>query len=117
LGSHETGLAAEDAVSRLIEGRGWRLLERRWRGRRGEVDLIAQDGSTLVFIEVKARGEGAWSSAASAVDPRKQRRLCRAAEEYSARSGRDEQIRFDVAAVSGERIDLIEDAFRPEPTR
>ncbi|MCG9894500.1 MAG: YraN family protein [Fimbriimonadaceae bacterium] len=90
---------------------GWTLVRRRAKTRSGEIDLVALDGSVVVFVEVKRRRGGEapeWS-----VTPAKQDRLKRAAEEYLFEAGMTEaQVRFDVIAIHGEAIRHLRDAFR-----
>lgn len=106
------GLAAEAAVERLYAGRGCAIVARRWRGSRGEIDLVARDGGTLVFVEVKAAGSR--DRAAEALSPAQVARLFGAAAEYLARepAGQDTPARFDVALVDGQgRIEILPNAL------
>lgn len=107
-----SGMAAEAAVSRRYEERGCRVLAQRWRGRAGEIDLVVQDGSTIVFVEVKKAARHAL--AAERIDRRKMDRLCQAAEEYCGRlaTGQLTEMRFDAALVDQiGMIEVIENAF------
>jgi putative endonuclease len=94
------GVIGEDLAARALERRGYAILERRYRTDRGEIDIVAQDGETLVFVEVKARADQEFGSAAECVTPAKQRRVARMAVEYLAshRVG-DRPCRFDVVAI------------------
>ncbi|MFO7265209.1 MAG: YraN family protein [Limnochordales bacterium] len=93
------GRAAEEAAAALLQQQGWQILRRNYRTRRGEIDLIARDGATIVFVEVKARRAGETSSL-EAVDARKRRRIVRAALEFLAsRRLRGVAVRFDVVTV------------------
>jgi len=93
------GRAAEEAAAALLQQQGWQILRRNYRTRRGEIDLIARDGATIVFVEVKARCAGETSSL-EAVDARKRRRIVRAALEFLAsRRLRGVAVRFDVVTV------------------
>ena len=113
----ELGLRGEAIAARYLAGLGFRILQRRFRTRSGEIDLVAEEGETLAFIEVKTRSSSACGSPAEAVDRRKQARLTRAAEVYLARTGQyDATCRFDVVEVWDDpdgdcRIDHIRDAF------
>ena len=87
-------------------------MERNFRCRTGEIDIIARDGDYLVFTEVKYRrtGENGWASAA--VDWHKRQRISRAAQFYLIRHGyADIPCRFDVVAIDGNRIQWIRNAF------
>lgn len=78
------GDAGERLAERLLTRKGWRILERKWRGHRGEVDLVALDGATLVLIEVKTRRGEARGAAEEALDDAKVARLLGLGEEYVA---------------------------------
>ncbi|MCS6995534.1 MAG: YraN family protein [Casimicrobiaceae bacterium] len=100
-------------MARLVSARGWRLLERNWRCRFGEIDLIARDGDTVVFIEVRHRSDDRFGGAAASIDRAKQRRLSRAAQLYLSGYSDIPPCRFDVVvrgAGSG-RYEWIEAAF------
>ena len=100
-------------TAEYLESLGWKILERNYRCRIGEIDLIALDGRTLVFVEVKYRRSGACGSPGEAVDVRKQHTICRVADYYRMVHGIPEtqSCRFDVAAVQGERLELLRNAF------
>ena len=99
------GRVAEDLVARRLESQGWMIVERNARTRTGELDLIALDGGTLVFVEVKAGRAGSRAGPerpALAVDRRKQLRLRRLAGAWLASAGalpRFAALRFDVVGV------------------
>src|SRR5205809_4625510 len=80
------GKTGEDLACRELERRGYAIVARRYRRRGGELDIIAKDGETLVFIEVKSRQDHAFGNAAEAVGLMKQRRMVRVALDYMARS-------------------------------
>ncbi|MCC7272645.1 MAG: YraN family protein [Alphaproteobacteria bacterium] len=109
------GRRAEAWAGWLLRLKGYRVLERRWRGPVGEIDLVARRGSTLAVIEVKARPLAV--AAAAAVDGRARRRLARAAAAFLA--GRPDlaglAVRFDVVLVVPGRLPRhLVDAWRPE---
>ena len=94
------GLVGEDLAARTLEARGYAILERRYRTNRGEIDIVAADGETLVFVEVKARADQEFGTAAECVTPAKQRRVARMAAEYLATHRvADCPCRFDVVAI------------------
>ena len=111
------GDRGERAVAAFLERRGYTLLDRQWRCRQGELDLVALDGGgTLCFVEVKLRGSGAIGLPREFVDSRKQSRLRAAAACYLSARALDVPARFDVAEVYEEadgalRITYLEDAF------
>ena len=98
----QLGKAGEDRAVAELERRGYAILARRYRTRHGEIDIVARDGETTVFVEVKARATAEFGTAAAAVTPLKQRRLASMAVDYLARhrlGGRP--CRFDVVAIDG----------------
>lgn len=76
------GKTGEDLACRELTRRGYEILARRWRRRQGEIDIVARDGATLVFVEVKTRDGRAFGGAADAVTAYKRQRLARLAQEY-----------------------------------
>ena len=104
----ELGKAGEDRAVQELERRGYAIIERRYRTRHGEIDVVATDGDTLVFVEVKVRDTAEFGTAAEAVTPVKQRRLGRMAAEYLAlhRVG-DRPCRFDVVAIDGAGLAVV----------
>jgi putative endonuclease len=115
------GHAAEQRASRFLEAQGLRILAANLHCRAGEIDLIAWDASTLVFVEVRQRTSRAYGGAAASVNRRKQLRLIRAARYFlpkiARRSGSDQPpaCRFDVVALDGGRLTWIRDAFDRDP--
>ncbi len=112
------GIRGERAAERYLKRRGYRIVGRGERDRIGELDLVAVDGKTLVFVEVKTRGSLATGHPAEAVDRDKQRRLTRVALSYLRRHDLLEHpARFDVIAVvwpDGQKqpnIEHIQNAF------
>ncbi len=112
----ELGAAGEDAAVAWYEGRGYEVLERNWRRREGEIDLIARQGRTVVFCEVKARTSDRFGTGVEAVLAAKQRRIRRLAarwlSELTPAAGRARvDVRFDVVSVTAGEVEVIEDAF------
>lgn len=110
--SYLGGLCAEDAIARHYHDRGGDIAARRWRGARGEIDIVARQGDLMIFVEVKRAKTHA--RAAERVRPAQVARLQATAEEYCARTpgGAGAAMRFDVALVDGAgRIDVLENAF------
>ena len=107
------GAAYENQAVLFLEKKGYRIIERNYAIKQGEIDLVAQDGEYLVFIEVKSRSGGEAGAALQAVTTAKQRRIIYAARNYLCRRGYSEwtPCRFDVLGFEGERIYHIEDAF------
>lgn len=108
IGSH-----FEEKAAACLQKRGWKILERNYRCRQGEIDLICWDGRYLVFVEVKYRKNSAFGMPAEAVDARKQHRIRESAQFYlnSRRYPEDTPCRFDVVAILGNWVEVISDAF------
>lgn len=105
--AYHAGHAAEDQIVRRYEAVGCEVLERRWRGKAGEVDLIVRDGASIVFVEVKKAATHA--DAAERLGRRQMYRICRAACEYAGLSA---EMRFDAALVDDAgRVEVLENAF------
>ena len=112
------GLTGESMACAELERRGYSIIQRRYRSRFGEIDIVARDGDTVVFVEVKTKIDFSFGDPAEAVTSHKQRRLVSMAEEYVANHQLHNTLcRFDVVAVDASiappRIDLYQDAFRP----
>ena len=112
----QLGKLGEDLAVEELERRGYAILARRYRTRCGEIDIVAQDGNTLVFVEVKARASAEFGTAAEAVTRHKQLKLVRMATDYLARMGGSvPPCRFDVVAIDDcettPRITLFQNAF------
>jgi len=110
------GKTGEDLACRELERRGYAIIARRHRCRGGELDIVARDGPTLVFVEVKARDSRAFGDAAEAVTWQKQQRIVRLASEYVMRHHlSDSPCRFDVVAIQFDDgrpvIEVFQDAF------
>jgi putative endonuclease len=110
------GKAGEDLACGELERRGYAIVARRYRRRAGELDIVARDGPTLVFVEVKARHGRAFGDAAEAVTPLKRRRMVQMATEYMMRNRLAHcPCRFDVVSVAFEAgrpvIDVFQNAF------
>lgn len=111
------GAAAECSAAEHLARAGLRLLARNYRSPFGEIDLIMQEGATLVFVEVRLRARSDYGLAAETVDRRKQRRLRATAEHYLQRQARscNRPCRFDIVAVTparaGARFEWLRDAF------
>jgi len=109
------GADKERLACAYLGSRGLRLLERNYRCRRGEIDLVMREADTLVFVEVRFRASSRFGTPAETVDLQKQRRLAAAASHYLQQNPNNLPCRFDVIALSGaNRIDWIRSAFNVE---
>jgi putative endonuclease len=107
------GATSEDRAVSFLERRGYRIVERNFRCKVGELDIVARDGRTLVFVEVRSRRSAEHGSAVEAVGWNKRRKVTRVAQAYLAiRRPFFEEARFDVVAITGAEIVLIQDAWR-----
>lgn len=112
------GRVGEDEAVAWLERHGYRIVERNVTNKAGEIDVVARDGETLCFIEVKARQTDRFGPAIEGVTPAKQRRLVRTASLYLALAGLDDvACRFDVLGLDADpdgswRFTLIRDAFQ-----
>jgi putative endonuclease len=113
LGEHGESMACAE-----LESLGYTIIERRYRTRFGEIDVVADDRGTVVFVEVKTKTDCTFSDPVESVTKQKQRRLVSMAEQYVAYHRLDNTpCRFDVVAVDSSvappSITIYKDAFRP----
>ncbi len=112
-----TGKRGEETAAALLRRLGWTILDRNWRSGRLELDLVCQEGSTVVFVEVKTRTLGGMQSPAEALTLLKKERLVRAAECWlEAHDAWESPCRFDLVCVVAQRdtyqTELIRDVIR-----
>ena len=107
------GEAAESLAAEFLRAHGLAISQRNYRCRFGEIDLIARDGATLVFVEVRQRRSETYGGAAESLTAAKRARLVAAARHYLARHRSVPPCRFDAVLIRGEppRIEWIRDAF------
>jgi putative endonuclease len=114
---HSLGKMGEDLASAELQRRGYAVIARGYRTKYGEIDIVARDGETTVFVEVKTRAGDEFGGAAAAVTAWKQRRVAQMAIDYVSRhSLHDTRCRFDVVTVdvvAGEepRVEVYPHAF------
>lgn len=112
------GQWGEDLAAAYVTASGLDILRRNWRYKRAEIDIIANEGPILVFIEVKTRASISFGRPEEMVDKRKQRLLIDAAQAYMRSVNFDWEIRFDIIAITGSpdkshEIIHYKDAFFP----
>jgi putative endonuclease len=107
------GRSAEALAAEWYQAQGYDVLARNWRCAQGELDLVVTRGPLVVFSEVKARTSDRFGTPAEAVTGAKQARIRRLAARWMAEAGprRRGAVRFDVAAVSAGRVEVLEGAF------
>ncbi len=112
--THDVGVKAEDVAARVLIEKGYDILERNYRCKLGELDIVAEHDGVLVFVEVRSRANDEHGDAVETVGPRKRRQVARVAEVYLAhRRPPHEECRFDVVAINGpDAIDVYDDAWR-----
>lgn len=110
------GKSAEQLALRFLQKQGYHLVQQNYRTRRGEIDLIVENETMLLVVEVRYRSNPNYGLAAESVDIHKQGRIIQCAEQYFARHPPDKQVRLDVITVTPSHpepeVSWIQDAFR-----
>lgn len=106
-----TGGAAEEQAARFLERAGLAIVSRNYRTRFGEIDLVAREGATLVFVEVRMRSSARFGGAAESIDSRKKARIVAAARQFLARFRHEPPCRFDVVTLDGGAAKWMRGAF------
>ncbi|HXX57941.1 MAG TPA: YraN family protein [Thermodesulfovibrionales bacterium] len=110
-----TGIKGEELAVRFLRKKGYRILRKNFRSPVGEIDIIAEEGKTIVFVEVKTRTDDSFGHPFEAVDTRKKEKLRRAALSYLKQCKEELPSRFDVLSIEMDggksRIEHIIDAF------
>ena len=106
------GAWGEEKAASWYTNAGYTILDRNWRARSGEIDLIVCNDNEIVFCEVKTRRSDRVGTPAEAVNWKKQKRIRSLASQWlQAHNHRRDQVRFDVVAITGTRIEVIKSAF------
>lgn len=114
------GKEGEKAALKFLKKRGYRIIEKNYRNKSGEIDIIAEQDHMLVFVEVKSRADGEYGEPLEAVTPYKQRNIGQVARGFLAQHRiENRDCRFDVIGIKGTpnepktwSIELVQDAFR-----
>jgi len=111
--SRALGAIAERRAAEFLQHKGYKVVDRNWTCRGGEIDLVCLAGDgTLVFVEVRARASSSHGTPLETVVDLKRRRLVRAAAIYlHVKKREDAACRFDVVAITGDDLEHVEDAF------
>jgi putative endonuclease len=119
MASHnELGKRGEDIAKEYLENKGYQILKMNWRHKRAEIDVIAKQAGTLIFIEVKTRSSIDFGQPEEFVDWKKEKHLEFASLYYIEQSGHEGEIRYDIIAITFTdtnrfSVNHIEDAFWP----
>ena len=114
------GQEGEKAAVKFLKKRGYRIVEKNYRHKAGEIDIIAEQDQVLVFVEVKSRADNEMGEPLEAVTPHKQRKIGQVAKGFMAQHRiENRDCRFDVVGIKGNpnqpktwEIELVQDAFR-----
>lgn len=106
------GKEAEDRAVAYLQGQGLVVIARNWRCRGGELDIICRQGSTLIFVEVRARSRADFGGASASITSAKRQRLIHAAQHYLTTLARSPACRFDAILIEGEQLTWLRDAFQ-----
>ncbi|MEJ2609211.1 MAG: YraN family protein [Candidatus Thiodiazotropha sp.] len=111
----QQGAQAEQQALDYLSRRGLKLVERNYRCKVGEIDLIMKERDALIFVEVRFRQSSGFGSPLESITPSKQRKLLAAANQYLQVKQKDQPCRFDVVALNGSklpRVEWIKNAFQ-----
>lgn len=109
----QRGASAEADAAQLLATAGYRIVERNFRCKAGELDIIARDGDVLVFVEVRSRADDEHGGAIEMIRRNKQRRVARVAACYlELMAPAFDECRFDIVAITAGEAILLKDAFR-----
>ncbi|OPX98609.1 MAG: hypothetical protein A4E58_00797 [Syntrophorhabdus sp. PtaB.Bin006] len=112
LSKREEGQEGEERAVRILKKEGYRIIERNYRTRFGEIDIIAEEKDYLVFVEVKKRNTPAFGDPFHAIDARKRQHMVKSALFYLKNHNCfDRRVRFDVVGVDGDGVKIIRHAF------
>jgi len=114
------GKEGEKAAVKFLKKRGYRIIEKNYRNKSGEIDIVAEQDQVLVFVEVKSRTDGEYGEPLEAVTPHKQRKIGQVAKGFMIQHRiQNRDCRFDVVGIKGDpnqsktwEIELVQDAFR-----
>ena len=109
--TREIGNHGEDITLKYLLERGYELLERNYRYRRNEIDIIVKKNSTICFVEVKKRKSQKFGYPENFVSEGQKQRIHEAAENFIIEKNWEGNIRFDISAVTGDHVEYFEDAF------
>ena len=109
----EFGRSGENLAEEFLKKSGHKIVEKNFKTKFGEIDIISKDGSTTVFIEVKTRRNNGFGAPQLSVNIHKQKHLARAALTFIKKNSLNSDYRFDIIAICGRKIEHIKNAFAP----
>ncbi len=107
----EIGLLAEDLAAKHLESIGYEIVERNYRFKRAEIDIIAMKSNLLIFVEVKQRKNSRYGHPEEFISTNQQKQIITAAEDYIYAINWTKNIRYDVIAITGQELTHLEDCF------
>lgn len=108
----EEGIQGEDRATQFLQKKGYRIIEKNFRSPFGEIDIIARDGNSLVFIEVKTRNTPFFGSPFQAITDKKKQHIIRSALYYMKNhQSLSNRVRFDVVGIEGDDVTIVQGAF------
>ena len=115
---NETGKQGQQIAAEFLASKGFVIMERNWRFKKNEVDIIARDGEEIVFVEVKTRHENYLVEPELTVSKKQQRSIITSANQYIITRDIDLEARFDIVSIvlssQGEKVLHIDGAFYPQ---
>lgn len=112
--TRKIGNEKEQLAASYLESKGYFIIQKNYRVRQGEIDIIARDGNTIVFVEVKYRKNTLKGHPLEAITPKKQRQICKTALFYMNQNKINPEtipVRFDVIGILDDEISHIDNAF------
>ncbi len=115
LSKQEEGREGEEKAERTLKKQGYTIIEKNFRTRFGEIDIIAEEKGCLVFVEVKKRNTPSFGGPFNAVNTRKRQHLIKSALFYmKSHDSFNRKVRFDVVGIEGDKVKIIKNAFMVE---
>ena len=108
----EEGIQGEEQAAKTLKSKGYRIIEKNYRSPFGELDIIAEEGGYLVFVEVKKRNTRTFGDSFEAINAVKKKRIVRTAMFYmKTHKYQDRKVRFDVVGIDRENVKIVKHAF------
>lgn len=109
----EFGRCGENLAEKFLRETGHRIIEKNFKTKFGEIDIISKDKNTIVFVEVKTRRDSSFGAPQLSVNTRKQKHLALAALTFIKKNSLNSDYRFDIVAICGDKVEHIKNAFTP----